>query len=433
MNMFLKSAQALLYKVAKELNLSDQQLKKLLQPEHIYEKTLSIRLDNGEKKEFPAYRIQHNNGFGPYKGGIRFHPNVTKDEVQALATLMSVKCAVVGIPMGGAKGGVQVDPKVLSQTELERLSRAYVDLFFDVIGEEKDIPAPDLNTNSKIIAWMVDEYVKRKKEKVKSKKIDELTLSRWRGAFTGKPLEIGGSLGRNDATGRGGVIVLQALLAKLNDQLPITNDQVTLAVQGFGNVGYHFARIASEEGLKIVAVADSKGAVTGNKFLPLDIPLVMDCKKEKGYLAGCYCVGGVCDLRQGKQISNEELLELPVDILVPAALENVINSHNMAKIKAKIIVEMANGPVSEDAYEYLSKKGVIIVPDVLANAGGVVVSYLEWQQNMGNRRWRLEEVNKKLEEYMTKAFETIWEYSVKKGISLKEASFQLALEKIVRK
>lgn len=446
-NQILESAQKLLEETARKLQLDQKIIAKLLTPEKIHEFTVSITLDNGTKKEFKAYRIQHNSKLGPYKGGIRFHPSVNKEEVQALAILMSIKTAVIGIPFGGSKGGIAVDPKELSEGELERLSRAYVRNIFAFIGEEKDIPAPDVNTNSKIIGWMVDEYVRMKKQEVRSK-IDEKLKSRWCAAFTGKPLSMGGSLGRIEATGRGGVTILKALLAKLTgghsgkrSDTRISQDRFwtsqndgkkpTIAVQGFGNVGYYFAKIASERGMSVVAVSDSKGAVTGTQFLPLDIPLVMECKKEKGYLAGCYCVGGVCDLRKGRQITNEEMLELPVDILVPSALENVINGQNMSKIKAKIILEMANGPVTEEAYEYLTKKGVIIVPDVLANAGGVAVSYFEWLQNMQNEKWSEEKVNKKLEKLMKKAFNSIWERSVTKKMPLKQATYEVALQRIV--
>ncbi len=422
MNQILESAQQLIKQTAEQLHFNQKQIEKLLTPEQIHDFTLSIRLDNGTQKEFKGYRIQHNSKRGPYKGGVRFHPKVNSDEVLALATLMSIKTAVVGVPFGGAKGGVAVDPKTLSEKELEELSRAYVRAVYPFIGEEKDSLAPDVNTNSKIIGWMADEYIKAKSEELKTKNIDEKLKSRWRATFTGKPLDMGGSLGRSKATGRGGVIVLKELLNKLN------LSKLSIAVQGFGNVGYYFADIASHEGLSVVAVSDSKGAVTGTQFLPLDIPLVMDCKKEKGYLAGCYCVGGVCDLRKGRQISNEEMLELPVDILVPSALENVINSQNMSKIKAKIIVEMANGPVTEEAYEYLAKKGVVIVPDVLANAGGVAVSYFEWLQNMQNEKWSEEKVNRELEELMSRAFTKIWERSITKKITLKQAAIETAIE-----
>jgi glutamate dehydrogenase/leucine dehydrogenase len=416
----LESAQALIKKTAKNLGFDEEIIKRLIEPEMIFEFSFPLKMDDGQIKVFKGWRTQHNSALGPYKGGIRFHPQTCREEVQALATLMTIKCAVAGLPYGGAKGGVLVDPKNLSSAELERLSREYVKKIAHFIGEDTDVPAPDVNTNPKIMAWMIDEYQKIKGYQSKA-------------TFTGKPVAMGGSLGRNEATGRGGVIVLKALLEKLGWE-NFSPSTLTIAVQGFGNVGYYFAKIASEAGFKVVAVSDSKGGIIkpkGDNLEALDIPLVMECKKEKGTLAGCYCAGGVCDTKGGKTITNEELLELPVDILVPAALENVINEKNMKNIKAKIIIEMANGPVTEEAYEYLSKKGVVIVPDVLANSGGVTVSYLEWVQNKAGYYWSEEEVNSKLELMMKKAFEVIWEKASKKKIPLKQAAFEVALERIV--
>ena len=449
----LESAQALIKETARNLGFDEEIIKRLIEPEMICEFSFPVKMDDGQIKVFKGWRIQHNSALGPYKGGIRFHPQTSREEVQALATLMTIKCAVAGLPYGGAKGGVLVDPKKLSSAELERLSREYVKKIAHFIGEDTDVPAPDVNTNPKIMAWMIDEYQKIKGYQSKA-------------TFTGKPVAMGGSLGRTEATGRGGVIVLKALLSELvkdgstkilsrlnssltllkqkvsknfvlpsfNNQKLKSNNEITIAVQGFGNVGYYFAKIASEAGFKVVAVSDSKGGIIkpkGDKLEALDIPLVMECKKEKGTLAGCYCAGGVCDTKGGKTITNEELLELPVDILVPAALENVINEKNMKNIKAKIIIEMANGPVTEEAYEYLSKKGVVIVPDVLANSGGVTVSYLEWVQNKAGYYWSEEEVNSKLEVMMKKAFEKIWKKSIEKKIPLKQAAFEVALERIV--
>ena len=416
----LESAQALIKETAKNLGFDEEIIKRLIEPEMICEFSFPVKMDDGSFKVFKGWRVQHNSLLGPYKGGIRFHPQTSREEVQALATLMTIKCAVAGLPYGGAKGGVLVDPKNLSSAELERLSREYVKKIAHFIGEDIDVPAPDVNTNPQIIAWMIDEYQKIKGYQSKA-------------TFTGKPVVMGGSFGRNEATGRGGVIVLKALLEKLGWE-NFSPSNLTIAVQGFGNVGYYFAKIASEAGFKVVAVSDSKGGIIkpkGENMEALDIPLVMECKKEKGTLAGCYCSGGVCDTKGGKTITNEELLELPVDILVPAALENVINEKNMKNIKAKIIIEMANGPVTEEAYEYLSKKGVIIVPDVLANSGGVTVSYLEWVQNKAGYYWSEEEVNSKLEVMMKKAFEAIWEKASKKKIPLKQAAFEVALERIV--
>ena len=498
----LESAQALIRKTAESMKLNEETIKRLIEPEFAHEFTFAVMMDpkNDENtsstqtkkkfKVFKGWRIQHNSALGPYKGGISFHPETTREEVQALATLMTIKCAVTGLPFGGAKGGVAVDPKTLSESELQRLSQEYVKKIAHLIGQDIDVPAPDVNTNSQIIAWMIDEY---------QKIIGYKSLA----TFTGKPISMGGSLGRTEATGAGGVIILKTLLEKLNPKSQILNSKkisnsdtqnlkqqkglessnlefrvsnLTLAVQGFGNVGYHFAKIADKAGFKVVAVSDSKGGIIKlneqflinliskkfpnpndqkekvkelknwqiknlldqlgqleirNLLLPLDIPLVAECKRAKGTLAGCYCVGGVCDLKGGYVISNEELLELPVDILVPAALENVINEKNMKKIKAKIIVEMANGPITQEAYEYLTKKGIMIVPDVLANSGGVIVSYLEWVQNRAGYYWSEKEVNDKLKIMMEKAFEPIWDKSVSKKIPLKQAAFEVAIERII--
>ncbi len=427
----LEGARTIITKTARSLGLGEDIIKRLIEPDLIAQVNFSVKDNKGKTKIYHGFRIQHNKALGPYKGGIRFHPQVSCDEVQALATLMTIKCAVAGLPYGGGKGGVVVDPKRLEEKELEELSRAYVNSIASIIGAEKDIPAPDVNTNPKIIGWMVDEMVKLKVENEKLR-VNKEKLNYLRATFTGKPIEMGGTLGRIEATGRGGVIILKVLLSKLN---PKFLQSCTVAVQGFGNVGYYFAQIASEAGFKVVAVSDSKGGVIkkikNNEWRPLDIPLIMKCKKEKGSLAGCYCSGGVCDARDGQIITNEELLELPVDILVPAALENVINKNNMAKIKAKVIVEMANGPVTEEAYEYLTKKGKIIIPDVLANSGGVIVSYLEWLQNLKNESWGEARVNKELEEIISKAFAAIWKKARINNIPLKQAAFEVAIERIV--
>ena len=404
----LETAQQIIVKTGKKMGLSDEVIKRLVEPEAVHEFNFTA---NG--KLYKGFRIQHNGALGPYKGGIRFHPGVNREEVQALATLMSIKCAVAGLPYGGGKGGVIVNPKDLSEKELETLSREYVKRITPIIGSDVDAPAPDVNTNPKIMAWMVDEYEKNVKTK---KQIDFI-----RSTFTGKPIEIGGTLGRIEATGRGGVMILKALIEKLKLQTPNSKrfefSALNVAIQGFGNVGYYFAKLASEEGFKIVAVSDSKGGVYIKDGL--NVESTLKCKKEKGSIAGCY----------GRTITNEQLLELPVDILVPAALENVINEKNMKKIEAKIIIEMANGPITEEAYNFLADKGVIIVPDVLANSGGVIVSYLEWVQGRQSKWWSEEEVNRKLEKMMKAAFEPIW----LKGPDLKSAAFDMAIRKIVGK
>lgn len=413
----LESAQALITKTAEKMKLDPEMIKRLIEPEFAHEFTLVIAMDNGKKKVFKGWRIQHNSALGPYKGGIRFHPETTKEEVQALATLMSIKCAVAGLPYGGGKGGIVVDPKELSKSELERLSRAFAGKIAHVIGEDVDVPAPDVNTTPEIMSWMIDEY-----QKIIGRKSPA--------TFTGKPVAMGGSLGRTEATGRGGLFVLQALLEKTRNsgQVPSPFNDLTVAVQGFGNVGYYFAKLAEAEGFKIVAVSDSKGGVYIKDSLSVDT--TMNCKKEKGMVAGCYCRGSVCDLKSGKNITNEELLKLPVDILVPAALENVINEKNMKNIKAKVILEMANGPITKEAYEYLGKKGVVIVPDVLANSGGVTVSYLEWVQGKAGYFWSEKEVNDKLKVMIERAFEAVWRKSASRRMPLKQAAFEVAIERI---
>lgn len=423
----LESALEIIKKTSRSLGLDSETIRRLLEPEAIHEVNFPVKLDNGKIRLFKGFRIQHNSSLGPYKGGIRFHPNVTRDEVQALATLMSIKCAVAGLPYGGGKGGIIVEPKHLSESELERLSKSYIRAIATVIGPTQDIPAPDVNTNPKIMRWMVEEYIKCKSSDIK----DKVAQNKLRATFTGKPVDNGGTLGRTEATGRGGVIILQALLAKLGSKFKVQSPKLSVAVQGFGNVGYYFAKIAEEQEFNIVAVSDSKGAVYVKEGLSVDT--TMKCKKEKGSVAGCYCKGSVCDIRFGKTVTNEELLELPVDVLVPSALENVINEDNMRHIKAKIIIEMANGPVTEEAYEYLTKKGVIIVPDVLANSGGVTVSYLEWYQNMHGEKWSENQVNTRLKTMMMKAFDSIWKKSQSKRMPLKQAAFELAIERIVKK
>lgn len=417
----LQTAQNTIIKTGKGMGLKDEVIDRLVEPNVIHEFTLQVLMDNGKKKLFSAFRIQHNNNLGPYKGGIRFHQNVSRDEVQALATLMTIKCAVAGLPYGGGKGGIIFNPKEYSEKELERISKAFARAISPIIGPEVDVPAPDVNTNGVIMKWMTDEYIKSQGSKSKYKKMQ------LRSTFTGKQIKEGGTLGRTEATGRGGVAITEALLAKLKKEPA----RMKVAVQGFGNVGFYYAKIAQEKGFQVVAVSDSKGGVTGNDGL--DIEKIMECKKAKGEVSGCYCVGGVCDIKKGTKISNAELLELPVDILVPAALENVINKDNMHKIRAGIIIEMANGPISEEAYDYLTKKGTLIVPDVLANSGGVAVSYLEWYQNMKGQTWTEKKVNAKLHTMMHDAFEEIWKTYQKRKTSLKQAAFESALNRIVKK
>ncbi len=421
----LETAQNTILKVGQSMGLDNSVIQRLIEPDAVHEYTISATV-KGKNVLLKAYRIQHNNALGPYKGGIRFHPGVSREEVQALATLMTIKCAVAGLPYGGGKGGVIVNPKELSEKELEHISKSYARAIYNIIGPEKDVPAPDVNTNPVIMKWMMDEilFISRK-SKVESRKYKQLPAT-----FTGKPVKNGGTLGRTEATGRGGVIILEALLEKIKKN----KKGMTVAVQGFGNVGYYFAQIAKEQGFSVVAVSDSKGGIVEHSFSEsLDPKTILECKKNKGMLAGCYCVGGVCDIQKGKSITNNNLLELPVDILVPAALENVITKDNMHNIKASIIIEMANGPISQEAYDYLTKKGVLIVPDVLANSGGVTVSYLEWYQNMKGQIWTEKKVNTQLKQMMHSSFAEIWNTYIKKKTSLKDAAFQTALARIMRK
>jgi len=412
--------------IAQKQSLDKDKLEKFLVPENIVEATLPLLKDDGSTIFVKAFRIQHNSNLGPYKGGIRIHAQVSKNEVMALSLWMSLKCAVANLPFGGGKGGIVIDPKTLSEKELERLSKEYAKSMFDVIGAHKDIPAPDVNSNPKIIQWMVDEIIKIAKEKNLPIPENELYAT-----FTGKPIQNHGLTVREESTGMGGVIILLELLKKLEKN----PKELSMAVQGFGNVGYHFARIAQKKGFKILAVSDSKGGIIAKNIdaESLDIDLVANCKKEKGYVAGCYCAGGVCDLTKGKVITNEELLGLSVDILVPSALENVINESNMKNVKAKIIVEMANGPVSPEAYEYLSDKGAIIIPDILANSGGVVGSYIEWKQNLENTTYSNDSAFNELDEKLTTAFENVWEKSQNEKIPLRQAALVVGLEKILAK
>jgi glutamate dehydrogenase (NADP+) len=391
-------------------------LRILEKPQREIKVYLPLKRDNGEIEIFEGYRIQHNNFLGPYKGGIRYFPEVNEDEIKTLAFLMTIKCALVNLPLGGAKGGVKVNPKNLSEKELENLSREYVRKIYDFIGPQKDIPAPDVNTNAKIIDWMTDEYLK----------ISNSKDTKLKATFTGKSIENDGSEGREEATGKGGEIILERFVEKIGLKKPLT-----VAIQGFGNVGYNLAKFLYQKGYRLVALSDSKGGIYSEEgFNP---EMVMECKKEKGMISGCYCVGSVCDIKLGIDIFNEELLELDVDVLVPAALENVINEKNADKIKAKIILEMANNPLTEEADEILNRKGVIVVPDILANSGGVTVSYFEMIQNLNNEKWSKEKVFEELEKYLSKAFDEVWQIKEKLNVDLRKASFIVALRKLYEK
>ncbi len=391
----------------------------LSHPQRILTVVIPVQMDDGTTKLFQGYRVQYNNARGPYKGGIRYHPNVSLDEVQALSFWMAMKCAVADLPLGGGKGGIIVDPKKLSAGELERMSRGYARAIADVIGPDRDVPAPDVNTNGVIMGWMLDEFMKLKG---KDRKL--------RATFTGKRIEDGGSEGREEATGLGGLYVLQTILKKINlkGKLASPAGRLTAAVQGFGNVGYNMVKFLDEAGIRVVAVSDSRGGI----HVPEGInpALTLECKRKNGYLAGCYCSGSVCDLKKGRPITNDALLELPVDILVPAALENVLTGKNAAKIKAKVVLEMANGPTTPEADTILYRRGIHVIPDILSNSGGVSVSAFEWEQNLKDQHWTKAEVNRKLKAKMEKEAGLVWDASKKYKADLRAAAFILALQRI---
>lgn len=416
------SALKILKMGAKHLNLSNGLLQHLSTAQRSIKLSFPLKKDSGDLEIIKGYRVQHNNVLGPYKGGLRFHQQVDMDEVKLLAFLMMIKNAVVDIPFGGGKGGLEIDPKKYSEKELERMTRQFTRELLPNIGPKLDVPAPDVNTNSKIMDWIADEYIKNLKTN---------NLSKLKAVVTGKSVENGGSLGREQATGLGGFFVLEKLVGKLKMKKPLT-----VALQGFGNVGSNMASILHDNGYKIVAVSDVKGGIYDSSFKGFNIDLVKECRLEKGFLAGCYCIGSVCDLAKKYDqgiISNEELLELPVDILIPAALENVITAGNATKIKAKLIFEMANGPTTPQADKILGSRKILVFPDVCANAGGVTVSYFEWLQNMTNQKWSLQKVNQKLKEKMENAFANIWQISQDKKVSLRLASYILALKRLIKK
>ncbi len=376
----------------------------LNRPQRALSFSIPVRMDDGSVRVFNAYRVQYNNALGPTKGGIRYHQDVDFEEVKTLAFLMTLKTSLAGIPFGGAKGGIQVDPRELSFGELERLTRGFVRAAHTFIGPRIDIPAPDVNTNAQTMAWIVDEYAK----------ISGLFEP---GVVTGKPLELGGSLGRKEATSLGGAYVLDQYIEDNN----LKREELTVAVQGFGNVGRNIAEILSELGYKVVAVSDVSGARYDKGGLQVSS---LCSEKEKG------CVLKDAPVK-AEQITNEELLELDVDILIPAALSDQITDTNAASIKAKIILEMANAPVSKEADAILAKNNVIVIPDILANSGGVIVSYFEWAQNAGNDYWKLEIVNNKLREKIIDAYTRVTERAKREGSDLRTASYEVAVERIL--
>lgn len=414
-----EQALAELEKAAALVDVPRSLIERLQKPDRVIEVSIPVEMDDGRKEVFHGYRIQHNNMRGPYKGGIRFHPKVNMEEVKALSFWMTIKNAVVDVPFGGGKGGITVDPKKLSEGELERLTRAFTRELAPYIGPEIDVPAPDVNTSAKIMAWIRDEY-----SNVVGKDSPAVV--------TGKPVEKGGSQGRTEATGLGGFYVLSEIMR----QTGRTHRGASVAIQGFGNVGSYLAGYLKDAGYKIVALSDSKGGIYVAKGIP-DLKAVAECKERSGRLAGCYCVGSVCDLSNmerlgGRDISSSEVLELPVDILAPAALEDAITGKNAENIQAGIVLEMANGPTTSEADEILRKKHVLVIPDVLANSGGVAVSYYEWYQNMHGESWEKDDVFAKLKEKMESAARSVHEASKEYSVSLRDAAYIVALKRLAK-
>jgi glutamate dehydrogenase (NAD(P)+) len=369
-------------------------------------KALSVsvptRMDDGSVRVFQGYRVTHNVARGPSKGGIRYHPDVTLDEVKALAMWMTWKCALMGIPFGGAKGGVVCDPKQLSRFELERMTRRYTSEIINEIGPEKDIPAPDVGTDSRVMAWIFDTYSMNKGHSVL-------------GVVTGKPIQLGGSLGREEATARGALYCIREALRKQGTRM----EGATAAIQGFGNVGSYLAKFLAEDGAKVIAVSDSSSGL--HNANGIDVAAVFAHKQETGSLSG---------FRGADAISNDDLLLLECDVLAPCALEQVIREDNAPKVRAKIVCEGANGPTTPAADEILEELGVLVLPDVLANAGGVVVSYFEWVQGLQEYFWKEAEVNAKLNDIMTRGFFETWNTHERKGIGMRLAAYGLAVERV---
>lgn len=385
------------------MDLSPNMKKLLLTPEREVKVQVAMKMDNGEIATFVGFRMQHNSARGPMKGGLRYHPEVDAEEVLALASLMTWKTAVVDIPYGGAKGGITVAPKSLSDSELELMTRKFIDELQDVIGPDKDIPAPDMGTNAQVMAWIVNQYEK------------------YHGfnpaCVTGKPLELHGADGREEATGRGVGLLTEAFLKKFDKTLKGT----TIAVQGFGNVGSYAASYVHDRGARVVAVSDISGAKYNSEGI--DIPAALAYVRQNRSLDG---------FQSEKEITNEELLTLDVDILIPAALGGVLTKDNADDVRAKYIIEAANGPILPDADKLLSDRGIVILPDILANAGGVTVSYFEWVQNQQYFRWDLERTRKELAKKLTASFDKMWEVAEDKHISLRSAAYLMGIGRVGR-
>lgn len=398
-----ETAKHQLTEAAKIAGLDANKIERLKNPDRYTEISIPVVMDNGEQQIFTGFRSQHNNARGPYKGGIRYHQNVSLDEVRALSFWMSFKNAVVNVPFGGGKGGIIFDPKLVSETELEKISRGFVQKLYRLIGPEVDVPAPDVNTGGQIMGWMLDEY-------------EKLTNTKAPATFTGKALDNGGSEGRTEATGFGGGYILREAI---KNNL-VATDKKTIAIQGFGNVATYLAEAVKDMDFKIVALSDSKGGIY--KEDGLDLSAVEEHKKQTKALK---------DFPGSKNISNEELLELDVTVLVPAALENVLTADNADRVKAKFILEMANGPTTPEADVIFAKKGVPVIPDILANSGGVATSYYEWYQNMHTEHWTKEQVLEKLDKQMIQAFADVYEAKQKHNCTFRQAAYIVAAGRII--
>lgn len=413
-------------RAAEFADMDEEALERLRHPKAVLQVSIPVRMDDGSLQIFQGYRVRHDDTRGPTKGGIRFHPGVHPGEVKALAFWMTCKCAVAGIPFGGGKGGVIVDPKQLSRMELERLSRGFIEQVADFIGPETDVPAPDVYTNSMIMGWMMDEYSKIRRQRTPA-------------VITGKPIPLGGSVGRDDATGRGAYYCIKELERHKGWQPA----DIRVAIQGFGNAGQHVARLLHADGYPIVAISDSRGGIYREEGL--DIPRAIELKNQRTAVSDVYAGRSVCDCpvcgcaechcnpkdsATGDAITNEQLLELDVDVLIPAALENQITADNVARVTAPVVVEVANGPTTSDADDVLANKGTLVVPDILANAGGVTVSYFEWVQNRGGYYWTEEEVQSRLRTTMAREFNTIYDLTTEKQIDMRTAAYAHALKRL---
>ncbi|MCU7666811.1 Glu/Leu/Phe/Val family dehydrogenase [Bacillus thuringiensis] len=397
----LKSTQTIIHKALEKLGYSEETFELLKEPVRMLTVKIPVRMDDGSTKIFTGYRAQHNDSVGPTKGGVRFHPNVSETEVKALSIWMSLKCGIVDLPYGGGKGGIICDPRNMSFRELENLSRGYVRAISQIVGPTKDIPAPDVFTNAQVMAWMMDEY----------SRIREFDSP---GFITGKPVVLGGSLGRDTATAKGVAICIREAAKKRGIEL----EGARVVVQGFGNAGSFLAKFMHEAGAKVIGISDANGALHDENGL--DIEYLLDRRDSFGAVTNLFT----------NTISNKELLELDCDILVPAAIENQITEENAHNIKAKIVVEAANGPTTLEATQILTERGILLVPDVLASAGGVTVSYFEWVQNNQGYYWTAEEVEERLEKMMVKSFNNIYDNAQNRNVDMRLSAYMVGVRKM---